>query len=84
MRKIIFISILIISSFLMTRAVFAYNSATTHPALTQEAIELYISNFNQKFTNEEKEWIVQGSILEDTEPRYKFERIIADVDAKVK
>jgi hypothetical protein len=70
MRKAISITILIISSFLITRAVFAYDNETTHPALTNEAVDFYNLNFDQKLTSEEKEWIIQGSILEDTVPRW--------------
>ena len=54
----------------MTRAVFAYDDKTTHPALTEEAVNFYNLNFNQKITDEEKEWIISGSILEDTPPRW--------------
>ena len=65
-----FISILIISSLLMARAVFAYDDKTTHPALTDEAIDFYNLYFEKKLTSEEKEWTVQGSIQEDTVPRW--------------
>ena len=65
-----FISILIISSLLMARAVFAYDDKTTHPALTDEAIDFYNLYFEKKLTSEEKEWIVRGSIQEDTVPRW--------------
>ncbi|PJC70007.1 MAG: hypothetical protein CO014_00920, partial [Candidatus Tagabacteria bacterium CG_4_8_14_3_um_filter_41_8] len=68
-RKIVFIAIFI-SSFLITRAVFAYDDKTTHPALTSEVVDFYNLNFNQRITTEEKEWIIEGSILEDTPPRW--------------
>jgi len=68
-RKIVFITIFI-SSFLITRAVFAYDDKTTHPALTSEVVDFYNLNFNQRITTEEKEWIISGSILEDTPPRW--------------
>ena len=53
----------------MTRAVFAYDDKTTHPALTEEAVNFYNLNFNQKITDEEKEWIISGSILEVAVPQ---------------
>jgi len=70
MRKIIFIAIFIISLVLSFSAVFAYNNETTHPSLTSEAIDFYNLYSDKKITDQEKEWIIQGSILEDIEPRY--------------
>ncbi len=69
MRRIILI-FGIISLVLTSQTVFAYDDKTTHPALTDEAVDFYNLNFSQKLTNEEKEWIIQGSILEDTPPRW--------------
>lgn len=52
-------------------SVLAYDDDTTHPALTQEVIEFYNLSFpNQPITDEQREWIIQGSILEDTPPRW--------------
>lgn len=49
----------------------AYDDNTTHPALTQEIIEFYNLSFpTDPITPEEAEWIIQGSILEDTPPRW--------------
>jgi hypothetical protein len=49
----------------------AYDDKTTHPALTQEIIEFYNLYFQENpITPEEAEWIIQGSILEDTPPRW--------------
>ncbi len=67
--KVVLVLILISSAF-FCRAVFAYDDKTTHPALTDETIDFYNLNFNQKISDEEKEWIVSGSILEDTPPRW--------------
>lgn len=51
--------------------VLAYDNDTTHPALTQEIVEFYNLSFpNDPITDEEREWIIQGSILEDTSPRW--------------
>ena len=69
MKWKIFFAILIISSVLIARAVFAYDDKTTHPALTNEAVNFYNLNFDKKLTNEEKEWIILGSILEDAVPQ---------------
>ncbi len=48
------------------QVVFAYDSNTTHPALTQEIVDFY----GNAITAEEKEWIIQGSVDEDTPPRW--------------
>jgi len=49
----------------------AYSDQTTHPALTQEIIEFYNLSFpDKKISAEEAEWIIQGSITEDTPPRW--------------
>ncbi len=68
--KIVFILFFAISSVFMARAVFAYDNQTTHPALTDEAIDFYNAFFDKKITPEEKEWLVQGSIDEDIPPRW--------------
>jgi len=48
-----------------------YDNLIVHPKLTQEAIDLYNQEFpKQKLTSKQKDWIVQGSIAEDTDPRY--------------
>ncbi len=49
---------------------FAYDDKTTHPGLTDEIADFYNLSFNDKLTSEEKEWIVQGSIDEDTPSRW--------------
>ena len=54
----------------MTGTVFAYDDKTAHPAITDEIVDFYNLHFDKKITAEEKEWLIQGSILEDTEPRY--------------
>ncbi|MEK7066823.1 MAG: lamin tail domain-containing protein [Patescibacteria group bacterium] len=48
----------------------SYDDKTTHPALTDEIVDFYNLSFDDKLTSEEKEWIVQGSIDEDTPPRW--------------
>ncbi len=49
----------------------AYSDNTTHPALTQEVVEFYNLSFPDKpITDEQREWIIQGSALEDTPPRW--------------
>ncbi len=49
----------------------AYDEHTTHPALTGQIVDFYnLLHPGAPFTSEEKEWIVQGSILEDTPPRW--------------
>lgn len=69
-RKIFFIFIFALGLVFPSRDVFGYEDKTTHPALTNEAIDFYNLNFSQKITSEEKEWLISGSILEDTPPRW--------------
>ncbi len=49
----------------------AYSDTTTHPALTDEIADYYNSSFpNDPMSIEEKEWLIEGSRLEDTPPRW--------------
>jgi hypothetical protein len=49
----------------------AYDDKTTHPALTDEIIDFYNLVYPDKpITPEQKEWIIEGSIKEDTPPRW--------------
>ena len=56
--------------FLFFQSSSGYDDKTTHPALADEIVDFYNLSFDNKLTNEEKEWIVQGSIDEDTPPRW--------------
>ncbi|MEK7635678.1 MAG: hypothetical protein AAB405_01150 [Patescibacteria group bacterium] len=49
----------------------AYDDKTTHPALTDEIVDFYNLSFPEKqIILQQKEWIIEGSILEDTPPRW--------------
>ncbi|MDP2946429.1 MAG: lamin tail domain-containing protein, partial [bacterium] len=48
----------------------AYSYKTTHPDLTREVITFYELSTGKKFTDEQKQWIIQGSIDEDLAPRW--------------
>lgn len=49
---------------------FAYDDKTTHPALTDEIVDFYnIIHPDASLTSEQKEWIVEGAMLEDTPPK---------------
>lgn len=49
----------------------AYSDTTTHPALTDEVVDFYNATIGSpQLSAQEKEWIVEGSILEDTPPRW--------------
>lgn len=49
----------------------AYDDETTHPALTSEIVNFYNTLYpNDALSEEEKAWIVKGSIEEDTSPRW--------------
>ena len=54
----------------ITNNALAYNDKTTHPDLTREIITFYELSTGKKFTEEQKHWIVQGSIDEDFAPRW--------------
>jgi len=71
LRKISFVIFLFALLFLFSHF-FAnsYDDKTTHPALTDEIVDFYNLSFENKLTPEEKELIVQGSIDEDTPPRW--------------
>lgn len=69
-RKLIIFSFVLLS-LLFARETFAYDENTTHPALTQEIVDYYnLLNTSQSITSEQKEWIILGSTLEDTAPRW--------------
>ncbi|MBU2233343.1 hypothetical protein KJ627_00580, partial [Patescibacteria group bacterium] len=55
---------------LFTAVVFSYDNLITHPKLSRGAIEIYNNQTNNKLTSEQQEWIVDGSIAEDADPRY--------------
>lgn len=69
MKKLVCISVLL-WAVCSAQAVFAYSDDTTHPALTQEIIDFYNRSFPGSVTAEEAEWIIEGSMLEDTPPRW--------------
>lgn len=49
----------------------AYDDQTTHPALSEEIVDFYNLSFpGYQLTSQQKEWIIEGSILEDTPPRW--------------
>ncbi|MBI2068820.1 MAG: helix-hairpin-helix domain-containing protein [Candidatus Yanofskybacteria bacterium] len=54
-------------------SVFAYDQNNTHPALTDEIVDFYNLNFPDKKLNEQdKTWLIQGSIDEDNNLRSVF------------
>ncbi len=63
---------LFLVSFLLSSAprASAYNDQTTHPDLIRETIVFYELSTGKKLTNEQKQWIAQGSIDEDKAPRW--------------
>ncbi|MEK7578105.1 MAG: hypothetical protein AAB456_00055 [Patescibacteria group bacterium] len=62
---------LVFGFLLLTRNnVSAYDTKTTHPDLTREIVSFYELSTGKKFTDEQKQWIIQGSIDEDFAPRW--------------
>ena len=52
------------SIFLSLTLALAYSDTTTHPDLTREIIDFYELSGGRKFTEEQKQWIIKGSIDE--------------------
>src|SRR3989344_1703318 len=70
-NRIAAILFFIFLSFLFFEKTFSYNDTDTHPDLTVEIVKLRnLQNPNNLLTSEEMELIRQGSILEDTPPRW--------------
>ncbi|MDP2638646.1 MAG: lamin tail domain-containing protein [Candidatus Azambacteria bacterium] len=65
------ISILIGTALILIgTALLAYDDKTTHPDLAREIISFYELATGKKFSDEQKQWIIQGSIDEDFAPRW--------------
>lgn len=64
--KLLFIIFLLFFGF----RVFSYDNLIIHPSLSRGASEIYNSQAEKKLTKEQISWIVEGSIAEDTDPRY--------------
>lgn len=64
--------IIIVFFFLLfSLQVFGYDNLKTHPDLVVAAATIYNSQVDKKLTQEQINWIKDGSIAEDTDPRYK-------------
>jgi len=50
--------------------VFGYNNLITHPLLSESAAVIYNQRASLKLTDQQKSWIIKGSIDEDNDPRY--------------
>lgn len=50
--------------------VFSYNNTITHPSLTDNVAKVYNVKFGRKLSNQEINWLKQGSIEEDRNPRW--------------
>ena len=53
-----------------TNKTLAYDDKTTHRDLTREVIAFYELSTGKKFTDEQKQWIISGSVEEDRAPRW--------------
>ncbi len=61
----------LVGLFLNFGVVFAYDDATTHPGLTSEVVSFYNATHpGFSLSDEERSWLVEGSRLEDTPPRW--------------
>ncbi len=68
--NIFIIFTVVLGLFLPLKTAFFYADKTTHPGITDEVVDFYNLFFDEKITDQEKEWIVQGAIDEDIEPRW--------------
>ena len=74
-HKLILGGALLGACLLAVMPVFAYDQKNTHPALTDEIVDFYNLSFpDRKITEEEKQWLIKGSVEEDTleRPLYHF------------
>src|SRR3989338_2068915 len=62
--------IFLASGFLFSGKIDAYDDQTTHPDLTREIISFYELSTGKKLSDEQKQWVIQGSIDEDFAPRW--------------
>src|SRR3989344_3580850 len=63
-------AVFLVSGFLFFRKINAYGDQTTHPDLTREIISFYELSTGKKLSEEQKQWVIQGSIDEDFAPRW--------------
>src|SRR6056297_345839 len=64
-KKILFLFVVFLG-LVLGSVVFSYNDTTTHPKLTQAVIDFYNREADKKITNKQVNWIVEGSIEEDS------------------
>jgi len=61
----------LLGAFLVPFSAFGYSQNTTHPALTDEIVDFYNLSFKDNtITQEEKQWLIKGSIDEDDGGRF--------------
>lgn len=74
MRRItfcfLFFTAIIVGSVAFGNRAFSYNDDITHPSLTDNVAKVYNANFERKLSDEEIDWLKQGSIKEDLAPRW--------------
>ena len=63
-------NILIILVLFFAFQVLGYDNLKTHPLLSESAAAIYNQRTSLKLTDQQKSWIIKGSIDEDTDPRY--------------
>ena len=63
----LFFSIMLLA---LPSQIMAYDDDTVHPALTREIIDFYELSGGKKFTDEQRQWIIQGAVDEDKAPRW--------------
>lgn len=70
-KNLLIVAVVAGAMFLSAGDVLAYDNDTTHPALTDDTVDFYDASYpNDQLTSQEKEWVIQGSILEDAAPRW--------------
>ena len=68
--KFNFCLLIVVISISFYNIVFSYDEKIAHPFLTRNAINLFDQNSENKISEQESEWIIQGAIEEDTPIRW--------------
>ncbi len=69
-KKFIVLLIVFVVSALIVGRVFSYNDTVSHPSFTEDIAQVYNANFDNKLSDEEINWLKQGSIEEDIPIRW--------------
>lgn len=69
-KKVIFLLLFCFFSALFVSRVLSYNDTITHPSFTGNITQVYNANFDKKLSDQDINWLKQGSIEEDIPIRW--------------